>query len=165
MSELNGRQWRLQQLLHKQKQKMKKVSGYGVLFEECVEALGAGTVILSEEKSKEIYHHLANTYPITSWARIDWDQIKSKMKIESGTEIASQIKQVLEDAGGEVFILWSHGDQPVLQAKLDSVFRAIDDVTAVSADTFILSPSRYIIEFHHEGEITIGFENHIEALS
>lgn len=159
MDEVKGRKWRLEQLLNKQKKK--NVVGFGVMFDECIEALGTGTVILSEDKSKEIYHCLQKSYPINTWARIDWEQIRAKMKIESIVEILPRINQVLGDVGEEVFILWSTGKQPVLKSQLCTVLKAIDDVSlsAVGADTFVFSPSRFVIEFHHEGEIVIGFED------
>ncbi|MDQ0920475.1 hypothetical protein [Paenibacillus sp. V4I5] len=50
MTEDKTRNWRLEQLLYKQK--MKQVVEYGALFDECVEALGAGTVLLSVTKVK-----------------------------------------------------------------------------------------------------------------
>lgn len=59
-----------------------------------------------------------------------------------------------------VYILWSYGNYPVLQSQLRKALNVIDDVLAVSADTFIFSPSRFVIKFHHEVEITVGiFEN------
>lgn len=56
MSGNKDRKWRLEQLINKQK--LKQTIDYGALFDECVDALGAGTVILSEGKSEEIYDWL-----------------------------------------------------------------------------------------------------------
>ncbi|OPH46997.1 hypothetical protein BC351_13670 [Paenibacillus ferrarius] len=114
--------------------------------------------ILSEEKSKEIFQNLQKSYPFNSWSRIDWEQIRANIKIVNTIDVVPQIKQLLGDVD-EVFILWSTGSQLVLKSQLCKVLSAIDDVLAVGADTFIYSPSRFIIEFHHEGEIIIGFEN------
>ncbi|MGO4698943.1 hypothetical protein AB4Z50_32310 [Paenibacillus sp. 2TAB26] len=74
MDVVKGRTWRLEQLLNQQKKR--EVVEFGVLFDVCTEALGAGTAIISEDKSKEIYHFIEKTYPFTSWARIDWEQIR-----------------------------------------------------------------------------------------
>lgn len=73
MDEGNVRKVRLEQLLYQQKRK--EVVQYGVLFDECVIALGEGTIILSDAKIEEIYDYLQASYPITSWARIDWEQV------------------------------------------------------------------------------------------
>ncbi|WP_141505218.1 hypothetical protein [Paenibacillus luteus] len=157
MDEVKERKWRLEQLLNKQKKK--EVVGFGVLFDECIEGLGTGTVILSEDKSKEMYQFIEKTYPFTSWARIDWEKIEAKIKIENIIEIIPQINQVLGEGDEEVFVLWSTGSQPVLKSHLRIVLDAIDEVLAVGADTFVFSPFRFVIEFHHEGEVILGFEN------
>lgn len=44
MGEFKRRRWRLEQLLNKQKKKSEILNGFGVLFDECIEALGTGTV-------------------------------------------------------------------------------------------------------------------------
>lgn len=51
MGHKSDREWSLEQLLHKQKSKQ-KVS-YRRLLEEFLEALGEGTIILSEESSEK----------------------------------------------------------------------------------------------------------------
>lgn len=66
---------------------------------------------------------------------------------------------MLGEVNEKIFILWSHGNQPVLISQLSSLLKEIDVVLAVSPDTFVICPTKYIIEFYHEGEITIGFEN------
>ena len=39
------------------------------------------------------------------------------------------------------------------------IFKVIDDVTAVSFDTWIFSPSTgYVIEIFHDGEVRVGCE-------
>lgn len=56
------------------------------------------------------------------------------------------------------YILWSGGDSPCLIAKLDRIIHCIGDVTCVGGDQFIFCPEiGVVIEFYHEGEITIGF--------
>lgn len=58
MEESWDRKWRLEQLLYKQK--LKQIIDYGILFDECVGALGEGLTILSKEKSKETYDFSKN---------------------------------------------------------------------------------------------------------
>lgn len=151
------RKWRLERLLIKQK--LKQPTQYGALFNECVDALGEGTVILSEEKSEETYDFLQKSYPFSPWSRINWEIVNSKIVIEHVNEIIPLLTKMLEEFDDYVFILWSYGNYPVLQSQLEKAIDSIDDVLAVSSDTFIFSPSRFVIEFHHEGEITVGFEN------
>jgi uncharacterized phage-associated protein len=145
------RKWRLDKLLYRQK--MKQVVAYGDLFDECVEALGDGTVLLSIDKSEEIYDCLQKSYPFTPRSRIDWMEIKSKIAINNYNEIIPRLINKENEIVEYVFILWSHGNFPVLQTQLQLAI-----VIAVSSDTFIYAPSKFVIEFHHEGEVTIGFE-------
>lgn len=149
------RKWKLEQLLYKQKLKQNKE--YGVLFEECINALGEGTAILSVEKGEEAYNCLQKSYPFTPWSRIDWENVSSKKIVGNIVELKTVLFEKYQQVNEEdVFILWSYGDFPVLQTQLLKALDALEDVMAVSPDVFILSLSKYVIELHHEGEITIG---------
>lgn len=88
MDEVRGRKWRLEQLLNKQKKT--DGTGFGELFEECIESLGAGTAVISEDKSKEIYLYLQKSYSITSWSRIDWGRIWYLRKYPSLKDVISE---------------------------------------------------------------------------
>jgi hypothetical protein len=154
MEHKNSRKWRLEQLLQKQKSKQ-KVS-YGVLFDECIEALGEGTIILSEESSETMRDELVNTYTFNPWGRIDWGIIHKKSEIKIATDVVSTLKSLNVDIGTPIYIIWA-GNHPVLQTELQTLINALDDVLAVDFDTFIYCPSLYVIEFFHEGEITVGY--------
>ncbi len=52
---------------------------------------------------------------------------------------------------------WSNGNFPVLKTEFDNILRALHDLTAVSSDTFLYVPHKYVIEIYHEGEITLGY--------
>ncbi|KRF13556.1 hypothetical protein [Paenibacillus sp. Soil787] len=146
----------MQQLLRKQKLKQK--IEYGVLFDECINALGKEVSILSKNEGEETYDCLQKSYPFSRWSRIDWENVSSKMAAGNANEIenclSKELREIIEE---NVFILWSYGDFPVLKTRLHKAIDALDDLLAVSSDIFILSPSRFVIEFYHEGEITIGF--------
>ncbi|WP_347272254.1 hypothetical protein [Paenibacillus sp. N3/727] len=121
------RRLRSEQLLHKQKSKQRRA--YGALFEECIYALGPGTIILSEEKSQEAYNLLDESYPVTSWSRIDWEKVSSKKVVGNVVDMKSilfkQYGQVNED---NIFILWNYGDFPVLETQLFKAINSMDDV-------------------------------------
>ncbi|MEW9674346.1 hypothetical protein [Ammoniphilus sp. 3BR4] len=154
MNDKADRRWRLEQLLHKQRSKQK--NEYSVLFKECLEALGENTVILSEGESTKEYSSLQNQFPFSPWARIDWDQVSSKTTVNDVSEIISTLNHMGQQVQDSVFVLWSGGGHPVLQAKLHKVIDSIEDVLAVDFDTYIFCPSKFVIEFYHEGEVTIG---------
>lgn len=54
------------------------------------------------------------------------------------------------------YIIWAK-ELPIIESNLYSILNAIDDVSAVEADTWLLSSDfNEIIEFHHEGKIISG---------
>ncbi|OYD06217.1 CDI toxin immunity protein [Paludifilum halophilum] len=56
-----------------------------------------------------------------------------------------------------LYLIWSDGSYPVVQSKMKNVMEVIDDITAVSFDTWLFNPaSSFVIEFYHEGEIIYG---------
>ncbi|MED1795173.1 hypothetical protein EDM59_05750 [Brevibacillus nitrificans] len=154
MNDKAERRWRLEQLLHKQRSKQK--NEYSVLFKECLESLGENTIILSEGESAKVYNALQNQFPFSPWARIDWDQVSTKTTADDVDEIVSTLNKMDQHVKDSVFILWSGSGHPVLQVELHKVIHSIDDVLAVDFDTYIFRPSKFVIEFYHEGEVTIG---------
>lgn len=134
------------------------------LFEECIEALGKNSNILSNEESIKIFDRFEKDFPLVYIAdnilsRINWSEIHKKIEIE---ENILEVKEILEEnsinTNREVYILWNEGTLPVLKASLNSVIENIDDVTAVAFDTWICSlDMNFIIEFYHEGECILGF--------
>jgi|WetSurMetagenome_2_1015567.scaffolds.fasta_scaffold334507_2 hypothetical protein len=126
------------------------------LFEECLVALGNNAVVLSEKETSTIFEQMAKNFPITTYGRIDWPNIKHVKQISSIEEILLQI----ETKNDEVYILWDEASLPALKTNLSIALSVIDDVAAVSFDTWVYNPNTgYIIEFYHENEIAIGWVN------
>ena len=150
-----SRKWRLEQLLRRQKSKQN--ISYGLLFDECIEALGEGIVIFSEETSERTRNELTIAYSFTPWGRIDWNNTVNKHNLRLAIDIMPALMSMNKDIGIPIYVIWS-GDYPVLQTNLQKVLSALDDVLAVDFDTFVYCPSNYVIEFYHEGEITLGTE-------
>jgi hypothetical protein len=124
------------------------------LLEKCITTLGNATSTLSQEETTTIFDKMTNQFSITSWGRIDWGKVRHK-KVSSLDQVAKDVS-----ASDEVFILWDEGSLPALKTTVKNVLQAIDDVTAVSFDTWIYSSKGdYIIEFYHENEIKIGWSN------
>lgn len=127
------------------------------LFEECVIALGHNLSILSYDESRKILKHISDVFPIASWGQIDWSKAKNVKKISSISEIKN-ILQINNGTPKEVYILWDNASLPVISTDINNILKVIDDVTAVSFDTWIYNPTdESIIEFYHEGEIHIGW--------
>ena len=122
------------------------------LYEECLLAIGDSYRVLSEEETKKLFHSLELEYPFTVGGRIKWESTPVKI-ISDPIDIEKKIKDYSEQT---VFILWDNSLFTAIETKLNKVLEVIDDVTAVSFDTWLYSPSQFVIEFHHDGEIVLG---------
>lgn len=154
MNDIADRRWRLEQWQHKQRSKQK--NKYSVLFKECLETLGENTIVLSEEDSTIVYNALLDQFPFSPWSRIDWVQVSMKATVDDVIEITSTLNKMDQQVQDSVFVLWCGGAHLVLQTELHKVIDSIDDVLAVDFDTYIFCSSKFVIEFYHEGEVTIG---------
>ena len=129
------------------------------LYKECLEALGSDIIILeTKEAEKDILSKFESALPITSWARIDWDNMSKYSRVSSVEEIIPLLKTYFqEDEIKDVYIIWDQALLPIIHADLFEVLKVIDDVTAVSFDTWLYSTKgQFVIEFYHENEITVG---------
>jgi len=122
------------------------------LLEECIQALGNSYEVFDDIRSLKLFDSFQDDFPFTSWGRIDWDQIENKQKIQN----ISQISNLFDSE--ECYIFWDEESLPVVKVSIEGVLNSIDDVTAVSFDTWILSTTNIcVVEFFHEGEIMIGY--------
>lgn len=121
------------------------------LLQECMEVLKNNIYILSEDEQKNMEEVFFDTIPFTNWGRVDWSVIKNKKNIKS-IEKLSEIKN-----DEELYIIWSDPDLPIIKSNANAIFSNLDDITAVSFDTWLFSIDRkLIIEFYHDGDIIIG---------
>ena len=152
--ENNDRKKRLEFLLERQKQKQDKLNSinhYRVLFDECIEALGSGVTIFSNEKSNELQNSFQNQVPFSRFGLIDWNKIENHHLISNLSEVADLLNQEY------VEVYWRYSDFPVIKAKFQNVINVFDELIAVESDIFLYIPMKYVIEVYHEGEITIGY--------
>jgi hypothetical protein len=129
------------------------------LLNECIEAIGDNAVVLSVPETENVFSIFEDMFPITSWARIDWEKINEKVNLVSSNELVLSLNNYFnkKELESHPYILWNDGSLPAIEAKLEQIVRVIDNVTSVSFDTWIFSPELgYVIEFYHEGEITLG---------
>jgi len=121
------------------------------LFDECIEALGNPT-ILSDFESQNEFNRFREAFSF-SFGRIDWSKIDNKETIQQISDILEKINE----RDGEFFIIWDNARLPVIKSNIEGILKALDDVLAVSFDTWLYRPEDgTIIEFFHEGEITIA---------
>lgn len=126
------------------------------LFEECLQVLGKNAEVLSTEETNNTFKIFTNLFPMTSWGRVDWEKVDNTIDIN---EIGS-IEEYLYNYNKldrTVILLWDEASLPAVRTDLDTIVNNIDDVIAVSFNTWIFSPElKYLIEFYHENEVTLG---------
>jgi hypothetical protein len=131
------------------------------LLEECIEALLNSQdklEILNDNEKNILLSRFFETYQY-NFGRIDWKNIQKKIIIND----LFQVYHYLEIGGKmhttTVYIFWDMTTLPMIKCSLKDVLNNIDDVTAVSFDTWLYCPSEgWVIEFYHDGGITLGFE-------
>ena len=127
-----------------------------VLYEECLMALDANVTMMDLNQSKNHADEIFKKFPLTNWGGIKW--------LDKGVLFQSidfhSFKSFLLDRellNEECFVLWGDPTLPILITNLLLVINNIDDVTAVSFDTFIFIKEKCIlIEIRHDGSITLG---------
>lgn len=130
------------------------------LFEECIEVLGKDSHVFSDKDSRKIRNEFESFFPLTKWGRIDWGQVPEQADVNIVDDIISFLNQNMNEYSKVVYVIWDEGTLPIIQSTLDKVFEVIDDVTAVSFDTWIMSASaEYVIEIFHDGKVKIGIKH------
>ncbi|MEY8351495.1 hypothetical protein AALF16_25180 [Bacillus cereus] len=112
----------------------------GTLLEECIEALGQNIRILSKEEREMVLTNFETTFPITQRGRIEWSKIAQCIEINTIDEITSYLNSCYNEYNKKVYLIWDEGTLPIIKTDLDKVLEVIDDVTAVSFDTWIYAP-------------------------
>ena len=119
------------------------------LFMECIDLLKK-CMIMSKEESEALFQQFQGLVPIR-YGRVDWKKMTNYAK----TSI-EEIKQSC-NRDKEYYILWDDYDVPCVHCCLQTIIDNIDDVLAVTSNTWLLSEAKdEIIEFYHEGEIVYG---------
>ncbi|MED4590105.1 MULTISPECIES: CDI toxin immunity protein [Priestia] len=128
------------------------------LFDECIEALGEDVHVFSDNNREQILSNFESSFPF-KWGRIEWEKVSNNAEVNTVDEIISFLDQNANEYSNVVYVIWDEGTLPIIQTTLDKVLKDIDDVTAVSFDTWIFSLSTgYVIEIFHDGEVRVGFK-------
>ncbi|WP_139168908.1 hypothetical protein [Paenibacillus polysaccharolyticus] len=121
-----------------------------VLFEECLAVLGSDVIVMTDERSKEIYKLFEAEFKINLYGRIEWDSYKAYEEMDENTFGNRYMNQ--EEY---YYILWSHGSDPVIKARLNQIVKNLEDVTAVSPDIWVYREERQVIELFHDGIVRV----------
>lgn len=121
------------------------------LLEECLEVLGENANILINMDKEKINSDFISNFNITFYGRINWEDVGNKRTVS--------VQDLSNEDNDLYYIIWSDPTLPIVQCRLYEILKYIDDVTAVSFDTWLFSKNAdKIIEFYHENEITIGYK-------
>ncbi len=125
-----------------------------VLFKECIDSLNHYR-ILSLDETGALFQQLRFNFPMSQYGSIDWKKVNDVTVIKKISDIFE-----IFDKSDEYYILWEQQELPCVRCKLEKIIDNIDDVLAVSFDTWLLSKDKKeIIEFHHEGKVVYGKTN------
>ena len=101
--------------------------------------------LLAEDESEKILSYLR----LTKYGRLNVDSYKTHCNISM-----EKFMQYTEEK--ECYIVFNDAEIPIIKTFYNEIIANIDDVLAVSFDTWILSDDCSIIfEFYHDGLITM----------
>ncbi len=116
------------------------------LFEECIEALKNYSIIEDDKQKEQILSNLSLTF----YGKLDVSQYSEPH------EVSFNELHLLPDEK-EYYIIWTDAEIPIIKSNIDDILENIYDVLAVSFDTWLISADmKEIIEFYHEGAVTIA---------
>ena len=121
------------------------------LLEECLNALGNDICILTGDEKLAMENKFYDIVPLTTWGRIDWGKFKKIKEVKKLEDLN------LIDGDRKYYIIWGDTEKPIIKSRLANILNNLDDVLAVSFDTWILDTDEsMVLEFYHELDITIG---------
>ena len=146
---------RYQLLKEKNKTKVKERNWQkNVLFKECIDSLNEYS-ILSLEETEALFKQLRYNFPMTNYGCIDWKKVDDVIVIKNISDISD-----IFNKSYKYYIFWEQQGLPCVSCKLAKIIDNIEDVLAVSFNTWLLSKDKKeIIEFHHEGKMVYGKTN------
>lgn len=150
MDETNKKRYKI--LMEKNQHKLKSVAWKkDILLNECLENLKEYEVI-SLEETNDIFQYISDKFPMTSYGRFDWANMKKFTEINNMQEILQ-----IYNTQDYFYVLWDTYDIPCVKCKLNFILSYIDDVLAVGFNTWLLSLNKKeMIEFYHNGDIVWG---------
>lgn len=115
------------------------------LFEECIAALKNYSIV---EDNKLIDQILSNLN-LTFYGKVDFSKYADSHEVS-----LNEIHMLSGEK--EYYVIWTDVEIPIIKCNIDDILDNIDDVLAVSFDTWLISVDmKRLIEFYHEGDITL----------
>ena len=129
----------------------KKYWKNNILLTECMEAI-IEYDILNDQEMYLLMEKVKERCSIDQRGKIRWNKFSKIISIDC----VKEVYQYLDDSK-QNYIIWDNIMLPCIKSTLFHIIQVIDDVLSVSFDTWIVDLNvEIIIEFHHEGSITLG---------
>ncbi|MCT4586024.1 MAG: hypothetical protein N4A54_13940 [Peptostreptococcaceae bacterium] len=129
------------------------------LYEECIKSLDNNYEIIINEEKEHLLKSIFASFRLTNWGKINWSLKENYIKLNDFKEVINYLKRLGIDRKFEFYIIWDQTDLPLIKTDFNLIF-SMDDILAVSFDTWLFVPQKnLIIEFYHDGDITIGINN------
>jgi len=115
------------------------------LYQECLDALKDYCLV-----DKMNTQNVLSKIKLTSYGRIEKKYYHKHQVI--------QIDSIPKYGSKDCYIVYSDAEIPIIKTRFDAVINSLDDVLAVSFDTWIIieiDDYYDIIEFFHDGKITL----------
>lgn len=104
-------------------------------------------------EAEEWSRWLVEAMPWVRWGRIDWSKVEASREVTTDSVMDDLRELGIPDENPEVIIMWFAVGRPVLETNLKNVLSHMDDVTAVSFDTWIVDKNRrFVLEHFHEDD-------------
>ncbi|MDE6707053.1 MAG: hypothetical protein K2K06_03335 [Oscillospiraceae bacterium] len=115
------------------------------LFEECIAVLQKYSIIEDSNLKNKILSNLNFTF----YGKLDFSTYADCHKV-------SLNKIRLLPSEREYYVVWNDCTVPIIKCNITELLNNIDDVLAVSFDTWLISVDmKQIIEFYHEGDVNL----------
>lgn len=123
------------------------------LFQECIDGFKEEVTKYDEYTSLKIFDEFQQKIKFTFYGRIDRSCFSKFFEVNTLNDIRKHIVN-----NESCYVLWNDESLPVLQTSLESVYLNIDNILAVSYDTWLyVYEKNIVVEFYHDGDITVGF--------
>ncbi len=124
-----------------------------ILLKECIESL-ENCEVLNVNETIEKFEFISEKVIFTFYGLID--------KVENKALQISKLDDIISYCSKDevCFLLWNDATLPSIKTKIEFVIEKIDDVLALSFDTWILVENKNIlIEINHNEEINLVHYN------
>lgn len=110
------------------------------LLDECIDALAEDIVVLNKHEKDALLSTFYKSVPILVSGSLDWSKIEYKEY-----DNAQVYLQYLNKVNFKIFVISNNAGDPVLKTNIQLAMKKIDDIAALSPDTYLFN-DQFVIE-------------------